>query len=263
MAPSTTRSWPLMKEDSSLARNTAACAMSSGRPARGIGWADLEDLAHHGRRLFRGLHRQAERLAEDAGRDRAGRNRVDADVGFAEFHCHAFGEMDDGGLRRAIDHRRRKAGQAARDAAVVDDAAGTLFPHMGRACFMPSITLRTSVAIAASKRSTSRPSMPPVCAGPPALLNRQSMRPNFSTESGDQRLHLRFHRDVGLAKDAVGAELFGQRLALRRAAPGDDDFRAFGDEYLRGAQSDAARRTGDHRYLAVQPSHVVPPVDIS
>ena len=25
--------------------------------------------------------------------------------------------------------------------------------------------------------------MPPVCAGPPALLNRQSMRPNFSTAS--------------------------------------------------------------------------------
>src|SRR5258707_1132862 len=51
----------------------------------------------------------------------------------------------------------------------------------GAACFMPSITLRTKVAIAASKRATSRPSMPPVCAGPPALLNRQSMRPNFST----------------------------------------------------------------------------------
>src|SRR6266404_5251587 len=51
----------------------------------------------------------------------------------------------------------------------------------GAACFMPSITLRTRVAIAASKRATSRPSMPPVCAGPPALLNRQSMRPNFST----------------------------------------------------------------------------------
>ena len=53
----------------------------------------------------------------------------------------------------------------------------------GAACFMPSITLRTSVAIAASKRATSSPSMPPVCAGPPALLNRQSILPNFSTAS--------------------------------------------------------------------------------
>ena len=136
------------------------------------------------------------------------------------------------------------------------------FRIWGAACFMPSITLRTSVAIAASKRSTSRPSMPPVCAGPPALLNRQSMRPNFSTASAISARICVFHRDVGLAKDAVGAELFGQRLALRRAAPGDDDFRAFGDEYFRGAQSDAARRAGDHRNLAVQPSHVVPPVDI-
>src|SRR6202022_164238 len=51
----------------------------------------------------------------------------------------------------------------------------------GAACFMPSMTLRNRVAIAASKRATSRPSMPPVCAGPPALLNRQSRRPNFST----------------------------------------------------------------------------------
>ena len=56
------------------------------------------------------------------------------------------------------------------------------------------------------------------------------MRPNFSTDKRDQRLHLRFHRDIGLAKDAGRTELFGQRLALRRAAPGDHDCRAFGDE---------------------------------
>ena len=39
--PSITRSAPLMKDDWSLARNTAACAISSGMPARGIGCADL------------------------------------------------------------------------------------------------------------------------------------------------------------------------------------------------------------------------------
>ena len=49
--------------------------------------------------------------------------------------------------------------------------------------------------------------MPPVCAGPPALLNRQSMRPNFSTARADQRAHLVFDRDIGLAEDAGGAEL--------------------------------------------------------
>jgi hypothetical protein len=52
----------------------------------------------------------------------------------------------------------------------------------------------------------------------------------FLHRNGDQRLHLLFHRDVGLAKDAGSAEFFRQRLALRRAAPGDHDFRAFGDE---------------------------------
>ena len=131
----------------------------------------------------------------------------------------------------------------------------------GAACFMPSMTLRTSVAIAASKRSTSSPSMPPVCAGPPALLNRQSILPNFSTASAiSARIWSSTVTSVW-RKTQAGAELFGQRLALRHAAAGDDDFRAFGDEDLRGAQSDAARRACDHRNLAVQPSHVViPPV---
>src|SRR6266567_2807202 len=40
----------------------------------------------------------------------------------------------------------------------------------------------------------------------------------------DQRFHLRFDRDVGLAKDAIGAEFLGKCLALRRTASGDDDF---------------------------------------
>ena len=75
--------------------------------------------------------------------------------------------------------------------------------------------------------------MPPVCAGPPALLNRQSMRPNFSTACADQRAHLVLDRDIGLAEDAGGAELPGQRLALRRAPSGDDDFGAFRNEDFR------------------------------
>jgi hypothetical protein len=74
----------------------------------------------------------------------------------------------------------------------------------------------------------------------------------------DQRSHLLLERDIGLAEDAVGAELPGQRLALRRAASGDDDAGAFGHENLRGAEPDAACRAGDNRDLAVQPSHVVP-----
>ena len=44
------------------------------------------------------------------------------------------------------------------------------FIMMGAACFMPSITERTSSAMAASKPSTGTVAMLPVGAGPPALL---------------------------------------------------------------------------------------------
>ena len=44
------------------------------------------------------------------------------------------------------------------------------FIMMGAACFMPSITERTSSAMAASKPSTGTEAMLPVGAGPPALL---------------------------------------------------------------------------------------------
>ena len=81
----------------------------------------------------------------------------------------------------------------------------------------------------------------------------------FLDRKRDQRLHLLFDRDVGLAKDASGAEFFGQRLAFRHATPGDHDFCAFGDENFRGVQPDAARRAGNDRNFAVQPSHVVSP----
>ena len=57
------------------------------------------------------------------------------------------------------------------------------FIMIGAACFMPSITERTSVAIAASKPSTGTVSMPPTGDGPPALLNRQSSRPHLETQA--------------------------------------------------------------------------------
>jgi hypothetical protein len=57
----------------------------------------------------------------------------------------------------------------------------------GAACFMPSMTDRTSVAIAASKPSTGTVSMPPTGAGPPALLNRQSTRPHLDRQASNMR----------------------------------------------------------------------------
>src|ERR1700737_2472260 len=62
----------------------------------------LVDLAHHIGGLLRGLDRQAECLAENAGGDRARRDRVDADAGLAELHRHAFGKMNEGGLGGAL-----------------------------------------------------------------------------------------------------------------------------------------------------------------
>ena len=59
------------------------------------------------------------------------------------------------------------------------------FIMIGAACFMPSITERTSVAIAASKPSTGMVSMPPTGAGPPALLNSASSRPHFARQASN------------------------------------------------------------------------------
>src|SRR3954469_194322 len=82
----------------------------------------------------------------------------------------------------------------------------------GLTCFMPSITLRTSVAIAASKRSTSRPSRPPVCARRLAagIVEQAIDAAKFVDRGADQRLHLVFLRDVGLPKQAIRPEPFGK-----------------------------------------------------
>src|SRR5260370_210304 len=90
------------------------------------------DPLHQLRRLSRRLDRKAQRLAENAGGNHARRNRVDADADFAELHRHAFGEVNDGGLGRAIDHGGGIARQPSGNAAIVDNAAGTLAAHMGR-----------------------------------------------------------------------------------------------------------------------------------
>ena len=73
----------------------------------------------------------------------------------------------------------------------------------------------------------------------------------FFDRKRDQRAHLVLDRDIGLAEDAVGAELVRQRLAFRHAASGNDDFGTFGDEDFRRPQADAAGSTRDHRDLAV------------
>src|SRR4029078_11859463 len=59
------------------------------------------------------------------------------------------------------------------------------------------------------------------------------------------------------AEDANGAELFSQRLDLRRATSPHDDPRALLNKKFRGEQTVAAVLAGDHSDFAIQPSHVV------
>ena len=61
------------------------------------------------------------------------------------------------------------------------------------------------------------------------------MRPNLSRAAPINCTHLVLDGDVGAAEQAGGAELFGKRLAFRRAAAGDDDLCALGHEYFGGA----------------------------
>ena len=128
---------------------------------------------------------------------------------------------------------------------------------------MPSITLRTSVAIAASKRADLEAFDAAGLCRAAGIVEQAIDAAEFLHRLADQGAHLFFDRDVGLAKDAMGAELLRQRLALGHAAAGDDDLRPFRDKNFRGPQPDAARRTGNHRNLAVEPSHVAPPAFLS
>jgi hypothetical protein len=98
--------------------------------------------------------------------------------------------------------------------------------------------------------------MPPVCAGPAGIVEQAIDAAEAVDRLADQGADIFLNRDVGPAKHAGRAELFGEPFALRCAAAGDNDFRAFRDKNLGGVQADAACRAGDNRDLPVQPSHV-------
>ena len=90
----------------------------------------------------------------------------------------------------------------------------------------------------------------------PAGIVEQAVDPaEFLHRERDQRLHLRFDRHVGLPEDAGRTELFRQRLAFRDAPPCNHNFGTFGHEDFRGPQPDPARRSRDHRNLALKPAH--------
>src|SRR5215468_11674798 len=169
--------------------------------------------------------------------------------------------MDNGSLGRAINHRGGEAGETAGDAAIIDDAAGPPLLHVGRGVLHAEHDT-------AHERGHRRIEASDLEAFDAAGLRRATRiieqavdLAEFVDCKRNQRPHLVFLRDIGLAEDASRAELLGQRLSFRNPAARDDDFRAFGNEYLRRAQPDAAGRARDHRYLAVQPSHFVSPFE--
>lgn len=85
-----------MKDESSLARNRAAAAISSGRPSRPIGWrgASAASVASGGGAV----------AAQQARRDhRPGRERVDPDALLRVVERQHLGELDQRGLRCARD----------------------------------------------------------------------------------------------------------------------------------------------------------------
>ena len=167
--------------------------------------------------------------------------------------------MDHRGFRRAIDHRGREAGEPPRDAAVVDDAAGALFAHMGRGV----LHAEHHAAHQGRHRGVEAADLEALDAAglrrAAGIVEQAIDLAEFLHRKRDQRAHLVFLGDVRLAEDAIGAKLLRQRLAFRRAAAGDDDLRALVDKNLRRAQADAAGGARDDRDLAVEPSHVVIP----
>jgi hypothetical protein len=167
--------------------------------------------------------------------------------------------VNDGRLGGAIDHRGGKPGKPSGDAAIVDDAARTLTAHMGRGVLHPehdaahqgrhrgveAIDFETFDTTGLGRAS--------------GIVEKAIDAAEFFYCLGDQRAHLLLNRYIGLTEDTGRAELLRQRLAFSGATPGDDDFCAFGDKYLGRPQTNAAGRAGDHRNLAVKPSHMVLP----
>ena len=112
-----------MKLEASLARKTAAWAISSGWPSRCsrcFGPADSPRRFH-----------VAEALHQPIGLDRAGRERVHADVLRRVVGRHRLGQLDERALGGAVDRAPRRA-DGAELRGDVDDAAAAGRDHRGQ-----------------------------------------------------------------------------------------------------------------------------------
>ncbi len=229
--------------------------MSSTEPARGNGLLGREALGERRGDVVGALGGKPQRLQQDAGDDRAGRDAVHAHVVLAELHRHAPGELDDGGLGRAVDHRRRVAGAAGGHARVVDDAARAL-AHHDRGRVLHAEEHAAEVHRHRPLGGVQRDRLDAASRAGTAGVVEEAVEPPVTIDRGaDQPPDVVLARDVGPDELGAGSERPGGRLALRLPASREDHGGALLDEQLGGALPHAARRSGDDRDLALEPAH--------
>src|SRR3954447_7253317 len=181
-----------------------------GQPRPLNGLRGLVDLAHHAGRFLRGFHRQTERLAYDASGNRARRNTVDANAGFAEFHRDAFRQMNHGGLCGPVHHGGGKAGKPSRDAAIVDDAAGALATHMRGGVLHAEHDTAHQCRHGGIELWDFQPFNAAGLCGPAGIIKQAIDAAEFLNRTADQRAHLLLDGDIGAPENTVAPSFFAR-----------------------------------------------------
>ena len=230
-----------MKLEASLARNSAASAMSSGWPSRPIGCFGMW------------CARAAVHVAvtqQPVGLHRAGRERVHPYAARRMIDRHRLGELDQRALRRAVARppRRSDPAELRRD---VDDAAAARAEHRRQhrpAHQVGAGHLHREGPLPGGQRQVEHAAI--------GIIGRGAVDQNVDRAPGGDRRFGRGQR-VGfaadIARDRDPADLVGQRRRRREIHAGDP--RACGGECPRDRGTDAAGRAGDHRDLARQRRH--------
>ena len=168
--------------------------------------------------------------------------------------------MVHGRLGRAVDHRRRIAGQVSGDRPVVDDAARALLHHDGRRMLHAEhhrAHQQRHGLVEAFDRDRGDAARRRRAAGIVEDVVELAERPGGLA---DHALPVVLERGIGLDEAAAAAELGSQRFALGLAAAGEDDLGAFLHEQLGRARPDAAGGPGNDRDLAVEHAHCAVPL---
>ena len=120
MPPSTTRAEPVMNEDSSDARNSAARAISSGRPSRPMGMCTSRRCRRTG---------SASSSASRGVSIGPGHSGVGPDARPGVLDGQLTGEGEDAPLRRRVGHLRRRRPHQGHERGHVHDGAAARVDH--------------------------------------------------------------------------------------------------------------------------------------